>query len=154
MIHPHRLALIHKLGMLALLFAFVSSLGACSSKPEKELVEHIKAMDKILADNMDSPKEGLEKARAYMHDNLPSMMKQGTKMVLELQKIEDDDARKERAKAIVDEVTGPATTFAGTLTKFQAKVAEDKEAQKYLEDIQKRYMGLFLVIGAMGGGLG
>ena len=124
--------------LLCVFFLFFTLLLVACGGKESSVADHIKAMDSIMTSNMDSPKDGVEELREYIHDNLPEMMEQMTELAVELQKIEDDGERKERAKEIIEALTGPITTMSATAEKFQAKAAGDKEAMELIGKMGKR----------------
>jgi hypothetical protein len=100
-------------------------------KPEDKLAKHSEAMGKIMEDNLEEPKEGVEELHEYMRDNLPEMLELAGQMMVELDKIEDAKERAERAKEMAETMKSVIEKMQETGMKFGMAAATDKDSQEY-----------------------
>lgn len=121
------------------LVVVVSLLLMVFSSPEKDLVNHIEAVDKIMRKNMDEPEKGVEKLIKYFEENGPEAAKTFVELGIELSQIEGDGDLEDRLEKIRKRAKTPLKNFAGTAEKFSKKVEEDKDARKRVEEYGKQW---------------
>jgi DNA repair ATPase RecN len=124
---------------------FVLALGGCS-KPESKLVNHVEALDEILEDHEDEPKEGLIAVRKYLRKNLPTILELMGEIVVELDELEDADERKERLESFKETLEEPMKSLSKRIEKFVAAVARDQEAMEYLKEMSEQWQALQMVL--------
>ncbi len=128
--------------LIIALSCLASILLSSCSKPENKLVSHIQSVDKIMRDNMDTTKAGVDKLIAYAEKNGPEAANIFVGLGVELAKIEGDGDREKRAKVIKDAFETPIKNFSGTAKKFGDKVSADSESRRRLEEYGKRWESL------------
>ncbi len=100
-------------------------------KPEDKLAKHSEAMGKIMEDNVESPKEGVEELHSYLQANLPEIMKLTGEAMVELDEIEDPKERAERAKEMATTLKEVAEKMQESGMKFSGAVMTNEDAMKY-----------------------
>ena len=119
-----------------LLLSLVGLLNAgCTHDPVESLVEHAEAIDDILADHIDSPKRGATEVRAYYRAHLPNMLENAGHLLVELDGIEDPEARQKRAQKMLEALLlgiADAMPHAG---EFRQALQRDSNAQAMLKEI-------------------
>ena len=128
------------IGGLAILV--VGLLFMVLSSSEKELVGHIKAVDKIMKKNMDDPEKGVDKLIKYFEKHGPDAAKTFVELGIELSQIEGDGDREDRIEKIRDLMKTPMKNIEGTIEKFGEKVQEDEDALERMEDYGQRWEDL------------
>jgi ElaB/YqjD/DUF883 family membrane-anchored ribosome-binding protein len=151
----HRLRLI----ALTLILALALALAACSKKPEATLAKHLDAIAEIMEKHADKPADGVDKLRAYLHDNLPEMAEQIGKMIVELEKINTEDAMKKRAEEYQAAIKPSIEKLQKQSIPFGGKVMSDEKASKKIAEIQANWQpvaenlaGVLMMIGLAGAG--
>jgi len=136
----NHLALASRAWLLGALVFSILVLSACGGPPpEEKLVKHLKSLTEIMNNSKKNPRRGVVALRKYMHKHLPDMLEQMGHLTVELQKIEDDDARRERVSALMELLAGPLANFASSAKEFSTAVAKDDEAKAELVIIFKRF---------------
>lgn len=139
--------------ILSLLLAFALTLGACG-KPENKIGGHLEKMTEIMNDNMDSPADGINELRTYLHKNLPDMAEQVGKIVVELEGMEKEEDIKERLTQIKENTKESMKAFGEAANKFEEKVKGNPDAAKKLGELAEKWMPLAeQVKGGMMGGM-
>ncbi len=112
------------------------------SSPEKELMGHIKAADKIMRKNMDDPEKGVDKLIEYFEKHGPDAAKVFVELGIELSRIEGEGDLENRLERIRNRLKIPLKNIEGTAEKFGDKVEEDQDAMKRLEEYGERWEAL------------
>jgi len=126
---------------LLVLAVALSALAGCS-KPEDKLGEHLMSLADIMNDNRDAPEEGVAELRFYLRAHLPEMLELAATLVVELDEIDDNDARAERAKEIAATLKRPIMRVGKAGMRFGEAASKDKAAMKMLMEIGESYEGL------------
>lgn len=108
-------------------------------KAEDKLLDHSGEIAEIMEDNVDSPADGVEEIHEYVRKNLPDMMSQVGKLLVELDEIDDPKERSERAGEIVKKFTEKSKEWTEVSMKFAAAAAKDKAAAKYGEEWAEKW---------------
>ena len=114
----------------------------CAPKPEKALASYVDNITKILEKNEKDPADGLEKLHKYLRKNLPDMMEQVGVAIVELDKIEDSDDRKDRLEEMQDVLEDSMKDLEKAAEKFAEEAYDDKDAMEYLEEQGKTWIDM------------
>lgn len=145
-------AQIPTLGVISLLLTgfLLASMAACSSGPEGEIADYIKEVAEIMKDNTESPKEGLEEIREYMHDNLPAIMEQVGVALVEIDECEDSEDRRERLEEMQEELAPAIHELEAAAGPFMRAVMASEEARQYLSEVQGSMEGMEDILEGLG----
>lgn len=139
--------------IIASVVAAIAITTGCGSAEDK-LLDHSGDLAEIMEDNVDSPADGIEEIHKYVRKNLPSMMEQVGKLLVELDEIDDPKARAERATEIAKKFAEKSKEYQETAAKFGAAMMKDKDAGKYAkewaekwEQTAKPLMGVMMGLG-------
>jgi hypothetical protein len=100
-------------------------------KPEDKMLDHSEELASIMEDNVDSPADGVEEIHKYVRKNLPGMLEQVGKLLVELDEIDDVKERAERATEIAKKFAEASKKSSAAAMKFAEAVMKDEAAAKY-----------------------
>ncbi len=128
------------IGGLAILL--LSAVFMILSSPEKELIGHIKAADKIMRENMNDPEKGVDELIKYFEKHGPDAAKAFVELGIELSRIEGDGDLEDRLERIRNRLKTPWKNIDGTAEKFGKKVEEDEDLMERIEEYGERWEAL------------
>jgi iron-sulfur cluster repair protein YtfE (RIC family) len=125
--------------------------AACSKSVDADLPTHINNIAKIAEDNKDKPAAAVDELHKYLQASLPSILKEVTKLVVQYDKATSDADRKKVMDDAMKSIGGALDKAAGSVMPLMMKVGDDKDAQKKLEDIQKKFEMIGKALKTVGG---
>jgi len=103
------------------------------------LVEHLGAMTSLMQSHHETPSQGVDALRAYLREHLPEITSTLGLAIVELEGIEDDEARLARFDDMQIKVTMPALLWLGAVQAFDAQVRADAKAREKWQAIRARF---------------
>jgi len=115
--------------------------SACGGgKPEEQLAKHMNKIADIMENHTESPEDGVKELESYVQSNGPEMAEQMGKLIVEIDKMEDEEAMKTRIEEITKTLKEPMERMQKVGPSFEKAMKGDDAAKKYIEDhVVKRF---------------
>ena len=130
------------MGRLVSVSALALALCAGCGKPEDKLAKTADDLTSLLEASASNPKEGIDKVRDFVRDNLPSIAEAWAEALVELDKIENTAKREARAKEMIATLATSLGPLRLAAFKFSDAVAKDKDAKTLMKELKKGYRAL------------
>ncbi len=127
---------------LVLVIAVAVNLALGCMKPEETLKEHAEAVSKLLDEHKDRPKEGLDKVRTYLRDNLGQILEAIAKVAVEIDASETPARRAERIMALRVAIEVPFTALTASIRAFEKSAGKDRDAKIWVKKLAETYEGM------------